>query len=195
MTHETMFPQSQGAERVKRHASLFYIKGDFMIFVVKIVNTHGVRGEVKALHYTDGEVFFKKVKTLYTKEGTPIKILNWRFQKGAVLLTLDGVNTMEDAEKLRNLELYAKKEDLPKLKNGEYYFFELIGLEVILPDGSLFGKVTDVIENNASNLLEITAENGKKYLVPNIKAFVSKTDTKEGKIYITPIKGLIDDEI
>ena len=166
-----------------------------MIFVVKIVNTHGVRGEVKALHYTDGEVFFKKVKTLYTKEGNPMKISGWRFQKGAVLLTLDGVNTMEDAEKLRNIELYAKKEDLPKLKENEFYFFELIGLEVILPDGSLFGKVTDVIENNASNLLEITAGSGKKYLVPNISAFVSKTDTKEGKIYITPIKGLIDDEI
>jgi len=166
-----------------------------MVFVLKIVNTHGVRGEVKALHYTDGEVFFKKVKMLYTKEGTPVKILSWRFQKGAILLKLDGVETVEAAEKLRNVELYAKKDDLPKLKENEFYFFELIGLTAILPDETILGKVTDVIENNASNLLEITKENGKKVLVPNIPVFVSKTDIKEGKIYITPIEGLIDDEI
>lgn len=166
-----------------------------MIFVLKIVNTHGVRGEVKALHYTDGEVFFKKVKTLYMKDGSKMKILSWRFQKGAVLLKLEGIETVEAAERLRNTELYAKKEDLPKLGEGEYYFFELIGLEAILPDESTLGKVTDVIENNASNLLEITKASGKKVLVPNIAAFVSKTDVKEGKIYITPIKGLVDDEI
>lgn len=166
-----------------------------MIFVIKVVNTHGVRGEVKALHYTDGEIFFKKVKALYTKEGARFNIKGWRFQKGAVLLKLEGIDTIEAAEKLRNTELFAKKEDLPKLKKGEHYFFELIGLEAILPDGSTLGKVTDIIENNASNLLEITKEDGKKCLIPNIEVFVSKTDVEDGKIYITPIKGLIDDEI
>lgn len=162
-----------------------------MIYVMQIVNTHGVRGEVKALHYTDGEVFFKKVKTVYKEDGTPVKIKSWRFQKGAVLLTLDGVDTMELGERMRFTKLYAKEEDLPKLPNGEYYFFELIGLKAILVGGEQLGEVTDVIENNASNLLEIKKADGEKVLIPNIPVFVSEVNTDEGTILITPIEGLI----
>ncbi len=162
-----------------------------MIYVMQIVNTHGVRGEVKALHYTDGETFFKKVKTVYKEDGTAVKILSWRFQKGSVLLTLEGVDTMELAEKMRFTKLYAKEEDLPKLPKGEYYFFELIGLKAKLPDGSELGVVTDVIENNASNLLEIKKADGEKVLIPNIPVFVSEINTDDGTILITPIEGLI----
>lgn len=158
---------------------------------MQIVNTHGIRGEVKALHYTDGEAFFKKVKTVYKEDGEAVKILSWKFHKGSVILKLDGIDEVNDAEKLKFVKLYARKEDLPKLPKGEYYFFELIGLTAILEGGEELGKVTDVIENNASNLLEITKEDGEKVLIPNIPVFVSKIDIKEGKIHITPIEGLI----
>lgn len=162
-----------------------------MIYVMQIVNTHGIRGEVKALHYTDGETFFKKVKTVYKGDNTPVKILSWRFQKGAVLLKLDGVENVDTAEKLKFTRLFAKEEDLPKLAEGEYYFFQLKGLTAVLPDESELGKVTDVIENNASNLLEITKTDGEKVLVPNIPVFVSGVDLENEKIHITPIEGLI----
>ena len=162
-----------------------------MIYVMQIVNTHGIRGEVKALHFTDGEIFFKKVKTVYKKDNTPVKILSHRFQKGAVLLKLDGVDDVETAERLKFTELYAKAEDLPRLPKGEYYFFQLKGLTAILPDGQELGEVTNVIENNASNLLEIRKNDGEKVLIPNIPVFVEKVDLDEGKIYITPIEGLI----
>lgn len=162
-----------------------------MIYVMQIVNTHGIRGEVKALHFTDGEAFFKKVKTVYKKDGACVKILSWRFQKGAVLLKLEGIDTVEAAEKLKFTELFAKEEDLPKLPDGEYYFFELMGLSGVLPDGSVFGKVTNVIENNAANLLEFTKENGEKVLIPKLPVFVEKVDLEEKLIYITPIEGLI----
>lgn len=162
-----------------------------MIYVMQIVNTHGIRGEVKALHFTDGEAFFKKVKTVYKKDGTPVKILSWRFQKGAVLLKLEGTDDVNTAEKLKFTELYAKEEDLPPLADGEYYFFELMGLNGILPDGTIFGKVTNIVENNAANLLEFTKENGEKVLIPKLPVFVDKVDLEEKLIYITPIEGLI----
>lgn len=158
---------------------------------MQIVNTHGVRGEVKALHYTDGDTFFKKVKTVYKEDNTPVKILSWKFHKGSVILKLDGVDELNDAEKLKFTKLYAREEDLPKLPKGEYYFFELIGLTAILPDGEELGKVTDVIENNASNLLQITKTGGEKVLIPNIPVFVSDVKIKDGTIHITPIEGLI----
>ena len=145
-----------------------------MIYVMQIVNTHGIRGEVKALHYTDGEAFCKKGKTVYKTDSTPVTILSWRFQQGAVLLKLEGVDSVECAEKLKFTELFAKEEDLP-----------------LLPDGNVLGTVTEVIENNAANLLEITKTDGEKVLVPNIPVFVEKVDLADEKIYITPIEGLI----
>ena len=135
--------------------------------------------------------FFKKVKTVYKEDNTPVKILSWKFHKGAVILKIDGVDELNDAEKLRFTKLYAREEDLPKLPKGEYYFFELIGLTAILPDGEELGKVTNVVENNASNLLEITKTDGEKVLIPNIPVFVSDVDIKKGIIHITPIEGLI----
>ena len=137
-----------------------------MIYVMQIVNTHGIKGEVKALHFTDGEDFFKKVKTVYMEDNTPVKILSWRFHKGSVILKLSGVDDANTAEKLKFTKLYAKEEELPKLPDGEYYFFELIGLTGVLPDGEEFGKVTNVIENNAANLLEFTKDSGEKVLIP-----------------------------
>ncbi len=162
-----------------------------MIYVMQIVNTHGVRGEVKALHYTDGDTFFKKVKTVYKEDNTPVKILSWKFHKGSVILKLDGVDELNNAEKLKFTKLYAREEDLPKLPKGEYYFFELIGLTAILPDGKELGSVTNVIENNTSNLLEITKTDAEKVLIPNIPVFVKDVRIKEGTIHITPIEGLI----
>jgi len=162
-----------------------------MIYVMQIVNTHGIKGEVKALHFTDGEDFFKKVKTVYMEDNTPVKILSWRFHKGSVILKLSGVDDANTAEKLKFTKLYAKEDELPKLPDGEYYFFELIGLTGVLPDGEEFGKVTNVIENNAANLLEFTKDSGEKVLIPKIPVFVKEIDIKDGKIYITPIEGLI----
>ena len=131
------------------------------------------------------------MKTVYKKDGSAVKIKSYRFQKGAVLLRLDGVEDVETAEKLKFTELYAKEEDLPRLPKGEYYFFQLKGLTAILPDGEELGEVTDIIENNASNLLEIKKKDGEKVLIPNIPVFVSDVKLDEGKIYITPIEGLI----
>ncbi len=167
-----------------------------MINVLKIVNTHGTRGEVKALHYTDGEEFFRAVTALYTGDGKrAFEIEDWRFHKGAVLLKLKGVDGMNAAEALRGLELYAKEEDLPALPEGRYYYFQLVGLKAVLENGDAVGEVTDVVESAGRELLEITRPGGGKCLIPKCDAFVSKVDISAGTVLITPIEGLIDDEI
>lgn len=166
-----------------------------MILAAEIVNTHGTRGEVKALHYTDGEPFFRKVKTLYKKDGTPVNIKAWRFQKGSVLLSLEGVEDMTAAEKLRFTKLFVREEDLPPLPEGEHYFFQLMGLDGVLPDGTVFGKVTDVSESASATLMEFTKPGGARVLIPKLPVFVDRVELENGKIFITPIEGLIDNEI
>lgn len=167
-----------------------------LINVLKIVNTHGTRGEVKALHFTDGEPFFEAVDTLYSEDALQqYKIKYWRFHKGTVLLSFSGIEDMTAAERLKGLELYAREEDLPKLAEGKYYYFQLMGLKAVLPDGSVLGKVTDVQDGAGNELLEITKEAGGKCLIPKCDAFVKEISLEKGEILLTPIEGLIDDEI
>lgn len=167
-----------------------------MINVLKIVNTHGTRGEVKALHYTDGEEFFEAVDRVYTGDGGRVfEIEDWRFHKGAVLLKLRGVDDMNAAETLRGLELYAREEDLPPLPEGRYYYFQLTGLSAVTENGEVIGEVAGVVESAGRELLEIVRPGGKKCLIPKCDAFVGKVDIPAGRVTITPIEGLIDDEI
>lgn len=162
-----------------------------MIEVMKIVNTHGVKGEVKALYYADSPAFFKKVPYLYDKKDNKFHITSVKEHKGALLVTLEGVEDMSAAERLKNVSLYAKREDFPALPNGEYYLIDLIGLTAETVDGECIGEVVDVLEKAAQNLLVIK-KGEKEILIPKCDAFVDRVSLDEKKIYITPIEGLID---
>lgn len=165
-----------------------------MIPVVKIVNTHGIGGEVKGMHETDGDAFFDVVHVLYDQDETPYEIERYRFQKGMVLLKLRGIDTVEDAERCRGLELFARREDLPKLPDGRYYIVDMLGLVVVLPDGSTLGVVEDVFPTGGSDTLQIKRESGKTVYIPNVPAF-TRIVMEEKTVYVTPIEGMIDDEI
>lgn len=161
-----------------------------MIEVMKIINTHGVKGEMKAMHYADSPLFFKKVKTLYDKKENPFTITAVREGKGCILVTIEGICDMSGAEKMKNVSLFAKREDFPPLPKGEYYLIDLIDLKAETVDGEEIGIVSDVLEKAAQNLLVI--KNGEKeILIPKCDAFVDRVDLEEKKIYITPIEGLI----
>ena len=165
-----------------------------MIYVIKIVNTHGLGGEVRALHYTDGAPFFEAVDTLYTAGGAKsYKVERWRLHKGAVLLKLAGVDDMTAAEALKGVELYAREEDLPPLPEGRYYYFQLTGLRAVLANGEEIGTVSAVTEGGGGDLLELTrADGGAKCLIPKCDAFVKEISLERGEIVIEPIEGLID---
>lgn len=161
-----------------------------MIEVMKITNTHGVKGEMKAQYYAESMAFFKKVKTLYDKKGNPYTITGIREGKGCALVTMEEISDMNGAEGMKNVSLFAKREDFPPLPKGEYYLIDLIGLNAETVDGEEIGEVVNIIESAAQNLLVIK-KGEKEVLVPKCDAFVDRVDLEEKKIYITPIEGLI----
>ena len=161
-----------------------------MIEVMKITNTHGVRGEMKALHYADSPMFFKKVRTLYDKKENAYTITAIREGKGCLLVTIEGIDDMNAAEAMKNVSLFAKREDFPPLPKGEYYLVDLIGLTAETVDGEEIGPVVDILERTAQNLLVIK-KGDKEVLIPKCDAFVDRVDMEEKKIYITPIEGLL----
>ncbi len=161
-----------------------------MIEVMKLTNTHGVKGEMKALYYADSPLFFKTVNTLYDKKENEYKILSVREGKNSLLVTIEGIVDMTSAERLKNLSLFAKREDFPPLKKGEYYLIDLIGMSAVTDKGEEIGEVVDILEKAAQDLLVI--KNGdREILIPKCDAFVKEVDCDEKKIYITPIEGLI----
>ena len=106
------------------------------------------------------------------------------------MIKVEGIDTIEDALKLKNLYLYAKREDI-KLEEGAHFIVDLIGLEVYTEEGKLLGKVDDIYNTGANDIYVIKDELGKQVLLPGIKDVIKNVDLEGGKITVHLIPGLI----
>lgn len=163
----------------------------------KIVSTHGIKGEVRVQPWCDNPQFMKKFKTLYfDKNGEkPISVMGCRPHGNVVILMLEGIDTVEKAQALRNNILYMNRKDI-NLPKGQYFIQDLFDCTVIDADDESvkYGILTDVSETGANDVWHITDEKGKEYLIPVIKSVVIDTDVERGIIKIRPLKGIFDDE-
>ena len=159
----------------------------------KIINTHGVRGAVKADVWCDTPETLCAFPRLFRKKGDeyiPIKIISGSVFKNFALLYLENVNTLEDAAKLKETILYADRDDIP-LEEGAHLIDDIKGLPVFDADsGERYGTVKDIYFAGASDMYEIDTGHSIA-LVPAVKEFIIRVDTDSG-VYIRPIEGLLD---
>jgi len=162
----------------------------------EIVGTHGVRGELRVNPWCDSPSFMTKFKTLYfdSNGGCAVQVKTARPHGNIVLLTIDGVTTVEEAQKLRGKVLHMKRSDA-KLPKGSYFIAELIGCDVVDADNpeKVYGTLSDVSETGANDVWHIS-DGGKEYLIPAIPDVVIETDVAANKVVIRPLKGIFDDE-
>lgn len=168
------------------------------IEIGKIVNTHGVKGMLKVEPWCDSPSVLAKMKKIYfsplTKGGEyrEVKVTRGSVQKDRVLLCLDGVETVDDALRLKNTVIFAHRDDIP-IADGAHLIVDLIGLSVIdVSTKTVYGTLSDVIQGGSGDIYEINTEKGK-VLIPAVKEFVKKIDLNSG-IYIAPIKGMFDED-
>lgn len=163
----------------------------------EIVGTHGIKGEVRLNPWCDTPDFVSKFKTLYydSKGCCAAEIKSARPHGNIVLLSIKGVDTVEQAQKLRGKILWMKRSDA-KLPKGSFFIAELIGCEVLDADSpeKSYGTLTDVSETGANDVWHITDKSGREYLIPSIPDVVIDTDVAENRILIRPLKGIFDDE-
>lgn len=163
----------------------------------EIVGTHGVRGEIRVNPWCDTPDFMTKFKTLYfdSNGGCAVQVKSARPHGNIVLLTINGVDTVEKAQKLRGKVLYMKRSDA-KLPKGKYFIAELIGCKVYDADDEAkrYGTLTDVSPTGANDVWHITDDGGKEYLIPAIPDVVISTEVESDRIIIRPLKGIFDDE-
>ena len=161
----------------------------------KIVGTHGIRGEVRIDPWCDSPEFLCAFKKLYLDErGETFIEVKSRPHKNITLTKINGVDTIEAAERYRGKVVYINREDIT-LDEGVNFVQDLIGLEVKDADsGKLYGKLTDVLRTGANDVYEITDGDGKKYLAPVIDEVVAEINVDDGYVLIRPMKGIFDDE-
>jgi 16S rRNA processing protein RimM len=163
----------------------------------EIVGTHGVRGEIRVNPWCDSPDFMTKFKTLYfdSNGGCAVQIKSARPHGNIVLLTIQDIDTVEKAQKLRGKVLYMKRSDA-RLPKGKYFIAELIGCKVFDADDEsiCYGTLSDVSPTGANDVWHIADESGKEYLIPAIPDVCVETDVENNRIVIRPLKGIFDDE-
>lgn len=161
------------------------------IDVGQIVNTHGLRGEVKVNPRTDAPEVFEIFETLYTEDGKAYEVKGVRYQKSCVLLKLQGVDDMTAAERMKNKVLYAERELFEDLPEDTYLVADIVGLEV-KDENTVYGKVEDVITTGSNDVYAVKPPVGRSIYIPAIKDVVKEINVKEGYILIEMPKGLLD---
>ena len=161
----------------------------------KITSTHGIKGEMRFQPWCDGPEFLTKFKTLYfDNKGEKAVKIKARPNGEMAILKIEGIDTVEEAAKLRDKVLYMKRSDA-KLSEGQYFIQELMDCTVYDADDEsiCYGVLTDVSQTGANDVWHIEKE-GKEYLIPAIPPVVISTDVEAGVIKIRPLRGIFDDE-
>lgn len=164
-----------------------------MFTIGKIVNTHGVKGEVRVLPSTDDVKRFGKLKEVKVENRTmtTYEIETVRYHKNFVLLKFKGIDTMNEAELLKNSLLKIDRKDALPLKKDEYYQCDLYGLRVMTDIGRDLGKLTDILMTGSNDVYVVRNEE-KEILIPAIKQCILKVDLEAGEMLVHLLEGLED---
>ena len=160
----------------------------------QIVNTSGLKGVLKIKPFTDDIKKFSNLKTIYikTKSGlTEFKIEQVRYVKNMVMLKLTGIDTVEEAEKYRNLYIKILRDQEEELEEGSYYVVDILGCKVNTDTNQELGKVVDVFQTGSNDVYVVKDEQGKQILLPAIKQVIKNVDIKNKIITVHLLEGLV----
>ncbi|MCI6692769.1 MULTISPECIES: ribosome maturation factor RimM [unclassified Clostridium] len=152
--------------------------------VGKIVNTHGLRGEVKVIPLTDDPKRYNELDFVLI-DGIERKIQGCKYQKDRVIVKIEGINTIEEAEKYKNKYMEIPREYAVPLEEDTYYIADIIGCTVFDTNGKDLGEVYDVIQTKNNDVYWIRKP--KELLIPVLLEIVTDIDIENRKITIKPV--------
>ncbi|WP_298374181.1 ribosome maturation factor RimM [uncultured Bradyrhizobium sp.] len=155
------------------------------VCVARIGAAHGVRGAVRLWTFTEDPLAVKDYGPLMTKDGTrQFEVTHAREAKDHLVVTLKGVASRDDAERLNGLELYVPRDRLPETDDNEYYHTDLIGLAAVTTTEQPLGKVIAIHNFGAGDIIEIAPPQGATMLLPFTNAVVPTVDLAGGRVVI-----------
>ncbi len=158
-----------------------------MLEVGKIINTHGVRGELKVDSWLDDPELFACLESL-TVNGKTYPIRSARVHGRFALVMLEGISSIDDALAVKGRVALARREEIP-LEEGAHFVADLIGMDAVDAEtGNIFGKIVEVHEYPAQDVYEVKGE--KSYLIPDVPAFVESIDEEANCVRFHLMEGL-----
>lgn len=161
------------------------------IKIGRIVNAVALRGEVKVYNYSGYKERYEELDRIIV-ENTEYEIEKVRYQQEMVILKLAGVDNRNDAEAMKNKDVFITEEDLDELPDDTFYIRDLIGLQAV-DDSGRIGIVKDVLQPSAQDVYVIKTDSGRDILVPAVKEFVKEVNLEEGFIRLSLIEGMIEE--
>ena len=162
----------------------------------QIVTTNGIKGFVKVNPFTDNIKRYDDLKSIYIEyksELLEFKIEEVRYYKNQVILKLEGIDSIEEANKYRNCYLKIKREDAVKLPENTYFIADLIGIQVFDESNNFLGNIVDIFSTGSNDVYVVKNEIGKEILLPAISEVIKQIDIKNSKMVVNLIEGLNDE--
>lgn len=153
--------------------------------VGRVVSTSGMRGEVKFYYYNEVKGEFFDHTSLFALKGDEyieLKPVGAKHRKRFFYLSFHGVSTAEEVSFLVAKELFVREADLPRLEDGEYYEYQLIGLEVMTAEGTILGRVQSLLRTGANDILLVEGE--RELMIPMVEGFIIDIDVSRGTIRV-----------
>lgn len=160
----------------------------------QIVNTNGLKGLLKVKPLTDDIRRFEELETVYIQKGSNLvefKIQEVKYIKHMVLLKLEGIDDINEAEKYKNLYIKINRKDAVELEKNSYFIVDIINCEVYTEENELLGKVVDVFPTGSNDVYTVKNSDGKEILIPAISEVIKNVDIPNKKIIIHLLEGLI----
>ena len=161
----------------------------------QIVNTFGIKGEVKVKPFTDDIKRFDKLKKINIEQKNSKKeyeIENIKYHKDMLILKLKGIDQIEQAELLRNSYLKIDRNEEEPLEENTYYIVDLLGLSVYTEEDVLLGILDDIYNTGSNDIYVVKDSLGKQTLLPAIQDVIKEIDIENQKIIVHVMKGLLD---
>jgi len=168
-----------------------------LIAVGRISGTHGIRGQVRLHSYSGNLESLQAAHDALLRfpggNSRQVKIKRAADHSGKILLALDAVDSIEQAEELIGCELLLQRDHLPPPAADEYYWHDLLGLSVVTDEGQTLGTIKDIMETGANDVYLVRDDvQRREYLIPAIARVISSINLQTGIMTITPLEGLLD---
>lgn len=172
----------------------FTFPKDKYLLIGKVAKVHGLKGQIKICSFSAQPENIESYRSLVFVTGdgqlsVPLLMVNCRVQKSNAIVSLQGVITREQAEKLNGLGVLIERDSLPPTDTDQFYYDDLIGLNVKLTNGEIVGTIESIFSNGAQDVLSIT-DGDQEYLIPVTEEFIAEIN-QEG-VVITPPPGLLE---
>ncbi len=162
-----------------------------MVLVARVTAAHGIKGLVKVQSFTATPSDFVNYAPLFDDNGNTVEIKVSGEAKGQFLVQLAGVTTRNDAEVCKGMNIYANRDNLGDLEDGEFFMNDLIDMDIADVDGNVYGTVNKVLNYGSCDLLEVKSNQGKTFLVPVIEEKVEMIDFENNQVIVNDIAELL----